>query len=116
MKTHFGSNAWVVVLAMFASALLTACHYNPSSPSTTTGSWTTASSDGFTRRYALASAVVNGKIYVIGGNITQHSSDLVEVYDPATDTWSSTTGMPTRREFHSASVVGNKIYVIGGST
>jgi N-acetylneuraminic acid mutarotase len=39
----------------------------------------------------------------------------VEEYDPATDTWTTKSPMPTSRGFHSANVVDGKIYVIGGS-
>jgi hypothetical protein len=38
----------------------------------------------------------------------------LEVYDPATDTWTRKADMPTRRAALSASVVDGKIYVIGG--
>lgn len=62
-----------------------------------------------TARYGLTSGVVNGKIYVIGGNI-----NTVEEYDPATDTWATRTPMPTRRYWLTSSMVNGKIYAIGG--
>jgi len=56
---------------------------------------------------------VNGLIYVIGGF---GMPSIVEVYDPATDTWARKADMPTNRGYHSASVVNGVIYIIGGST
>jgi len=72
-----------------------------------------------TGRRDLAVSVVNGKIYAIGGigydpnNILIY--DVVEEYDPATDTWATKTAMPTGREYLTASSVNNKVYALGGS-
>ena len=41
-----------------------------------------------TPRYGPAAAVVDGKIYVFGGNDVG-SLDTVEEYDPDTDTWTT---------------------------
>ena len=38
----------------------------------------------------------------------------VEMYDPATDTWTQKADMPTPRSFLSTSVMDGKIYAIGG--
>jgi N-acetylneuraminic acid mutarotase len=73
-----------------------------------------------TPRWTQTSAVVNGKIYVIGGEPSEPSGGVglssVEEYDPATDTWTIKADMPTgRRDFvGSSAVVDGKIYVIGG--
>jgi len=75
-----------------------------------------------TARQGLSTSVVNGKIYAIGG--AEFSSDsftksekfsTVEEYDPATDTWTTKSPMPTARGWHSANVVDGKIYIIGGA-
>ena len=68
-----------------------------------------------TARSALASAVVGGKIYVIGG----HDEDFfslatTEEYDPTTNAWTKKANMPTSRFGHSACAVNGKIYVFGG--
>jgi N-acetylneuraminic acid mutarotase len=71
-----------------------------------------------TPRWALATAMVDGKIYAIGGMTSEPGSEVistVEVYDPATNTWARKADMPTPRSSLSASVVNGKIYAIGGS-
>jgi RNA polymerase sigma factor (sigma-70 family) len=79
-----------------------------------TDTWTTKA-DMPTPRLSLATAVVDGRIYVIGGwNNAELSS--VEVYDPATDTWTKEADMPTARKWLSTSAVDGKIYAIGGTT
>jgi len=71
-----------------------------------------------TKRAALSTSVVSGKIYAIGGCIPWRDAwkelSTVEVYDPATDTWTKGADMPTRRCWHAASAVNGKIYAIGG--
>ncbi len=73
-----------------------------------------------TARTGLASAVVNGKIYAIGG-IDDASSAIgfrlatVEEYDPLANTWATRASMPTARFLLGAAAVNGKIYAIGGS-
>ncbi|MFQ6113029.1 MAG: kelch repeat-containing protein [bacterium] len=78
-------------------------------------SWT-PKTDMPTARLGLATAVVNGKIYAIGGYGAANLPGLstVEEYDPATNTWTTKTDMPTGRRWLSASAVDGKIYAIGG--
>ena len=79
--------------------------------------------DMFLRRAAFGIGVVGGKIYAIGGNIhpgdrkpeDPRRVDLVEAYDPATDTWAKRADMPTRRKGVKASVIRDTLYAIGGS-
>lgn len=72
-----------------------------------------------TLRTALAAAATKkGKIYVFGGSPESHgygSLTTVEIYDPATDTWTTGEPMPTARTGHKA-VTGpdGRIYLIGG--
>jgi N-acetylneuraminic acid mutarotase len=82
----------------------------------------TQKADMPTPRQGHGSAVVNGKIYVIGG-LTSETGFLategvsaVEEYDPATDTWTRKADMPAARGYLPGShpVVDGKIYVIGG--
>ena len=77
-----------------------------------------------TYRYEFASAVVGGKIYVIGGvgqlddgpwsGLDWTTKSHVEVYDPATDRWSSGAPLPMPLGSSQACVLSDKIYVFGG--
>ena len=81
-----------------------------------------------TKRGSVNAAVVDGKIFVIGGaGVHPGSKETAihparphravstnEVYDPATNTWEAKSPMPTSRNHAAVGVVNNKIYVIGG--
>ncbi len=80
------------------------------------------------KRGAAAAAVVQGKIYVIGGAgampgagdaamvpTRRHMTvGTVEEYDPKTDSWHTRAALPTPRNHPAAATVNNRIYVIGG--
>ena len=79
----------------------------------------TRKADMPTPRSTQTSAVVNDKIYVIGGATSEpdcYALSTVEEYDPVTDTWTRKADMPTARcDFvGSSAVVDGKIYVMGG--
>ena len=82
-----------------------------------TDTWTTKP-DMPTARYFPAACVVDGRIYVFCGNTKWGGPEgivpTVEVYDPATDTWTQASDMPRARSHHAASVVDGKMYIIGG--
>jgi N-acetylneuraminic acid mutarotase len=67
-----------------------------------------------TARSGLGVAVVDGKIYAIGGNNYLTYYDVNEMYDPDSNTWVTKASMPTARSNFGIAVVDNKIYVIGG--
>jgi N-acetylneuraminic acid mutarotase len=67
-------------------------------------------------RNSLGVAVVNGKIYAIGGSTENGFVGTNEEYDPATDTWTYKKPMPTPRYDFGIAVYQNKIYCIGGSS
>ena len=77
------------------------------------GTWTKVA-DMPTPRATHAAAVVNGKIYVIGGRTTDRYLSTVEEYDPATDTWARKADMPEPRNGPATGVVNGRVYVIGG--
>jgi N-acetylneuraminic acid mutarotase len=85
-----------------------------------TNTWQTKSSMP-TPRSDLSASVVDGKIYLVGGKhysgVTPNynETDINEVYDPATDTWSAKTSMPTGVQGYASVVFDHKIYVMGGS-
>ncbi|MGA6991139.1 MAG: kelch repeat-containing protein [Nitrososphaeraceae archaeon] len=58
--------------------------------------------------------IVNGTLYVAGGDMNNRSLNVVESYDPIANRWTTHTPMPTSRHHAASAVVGGKIYVIGG--
>jgi N-acetylneuraminic acid mutarotase len=87
--------------------------YNPA-----TDKWTTKA-DMPTARDEADACVIDGRIYVSGGASAWPGTDsptlsTVEVYDPATDTWTQASDMPRARFAHAASVVNGKMYIFGG--
>jgi len=63
-----------------------------------------------------SSVLTPKRIYVIGGQVGfMDASNINQVYDPQTDTWSTGTSMPTARQGLGVAVVNNLIYAIGGS-
>jgi len=83
--------------------------------------WQTAASMP-TPRADLSASVVNGKIYLIGGMAYSSKSpfyvetNITEVYDPTTNSWSAAASMPIAVYGYSSGVINDEIYVIGGST
>ena len=68
------------------------------------------------RRFTAA-AVVDGKIYVVGGRDAQRQDlSSVEVYEPSSDTWTLVAPMGTARKQHGVAVLGGKLYAVGGHT
>ena len=73
-----------------------------------------------TGRYGHDVAVIDGKIYVFGGNPSSNVGRLNQKYDPVSDTWESKALPPTSRALYVSAAAkdgsGNdKIYVIGGT-
>lgn len=87
-----------------------------------TGTWTTLA-PAPTLRNSAASAVVDDRIYVIGGrefslaedgSAVQENVATVEVYEPATDEWETVAPLPEARGGLAAAVHDGSIYVFGG--
>lgn len=87
-----------------------------------TGEWSKAA-DAPTARNSAASAVIDGKIYVVGGRHydTQHEDGAVnvnlaalEVFDPQRGTWETKAPLPRPSGGISAAVVNGKLLVFGG--
>ena len=89
--------------------------YNPQ-----TNTWETKASMP-SPRADLTANIVNGKFYLIGGKVFSNTSpyfsetNVNEVYDPATDTWSTVASIPNGVYGYGSAVIGDKIYVVGGS-
>ncbi|MBA3052568.1 MAG: T9SS type A sorting domain-containing protein, partial [Candidatus Omnitrophica bacterium] len=60
------------------------------------------------------SAVVNGKIYIIGGYDRGKIPPELNIYDPVSDAWSIGSDMPNPRWALACVSVNGKIYAIGG--
>src|SRR5690349_7748666 len=62
--------------------------------------------------------VVSGLLFIIGGSYwedkQQHRTDLVQVFDPATNIWSRSTALPTSRSDAASATLGADIYCFGG--
>ena len=69
--------------------------------------------------YANSAPVINGKVYLIGGwQLTDDefsSSDRVDIYDTATDTWDIGTFLPLPLGSHVTVFMDKVIYIIGGA-
>jgi hypothetical protein len=64
------------------------------------------------------SAVLNGKLYVIGGCLQSFCTGTkkVDVYDPASDTWSSAADYPHTDAWLACAGLNDRIYCAGGAT
>jgi N-acetylneuraminic acid mutarotase len=94
-----------------AAALL---RYRPDS-----GEWTVLAEMSQIRNH-LAAVVLNGEIYAIGGREENPLSalivdfDLVEIYNPETNTWRRGPSLNLPRAGFAAAAIDGKIYVAGG--
>lgn len=65
---------------------------------------------------ALGMAVLNGKIYTVGGLDWPNPVASVLEYDPFHDRWTRKVDMLEQRYAPAAAVVNDKLYAIGGAT
>jgi hypothetical protein len=67
-------------------------------------------------RQALAAASVDGVVYAAGGKTGNTCSGLqiLEAFDPWTDSWATEAPMPTGRFNPAAAVLDGLIYIVGG--
>src|SRR5688572_7771228 len=86
--------------------------YNP-----TTDTWTTAAAMP-TGRQDLAAVSINGILYAVGGwnpGLTQSGAlNVVETYDPISNTWTTKASLPAPRSGMAAGVVNGSLIVVGG--
>ena len=69
-----------------------------------------------TPRDRPAAVALDGKVYVVGGTDASGVLASMEVYDPATNTWSAKASMPSAKGSPGAAVANGRIYVFGGDT
>jgi len=67
-----------------------------------------------TVRSGIAAAVLDGKVFVFGGEYNRATRRDVESYDPVADKWQTWAPMPTARHGFGVAVFGRSIYVIAG--
>jgi len=65
-------------------------------------------------RTEVAAAVLDGKIYLIGGFAKEGVTARVEMYDPATNRWTARASMPVPLHHAGAAALNGKLYVVGG--
>ena len=67
-----------------------------------------------TARGGLGVAVLNGRLYAIGGYNGKENPSAVEVFDPGTNSWTTRAPLPTPRDHLAVATARSRIYVIGG--
>jgi N-acetylneuraminic acid mutarotase len=80
------------------------------------GPWTGRSAM-LTARKQLATAVLNGALYAIGGTSSTPTANLtkVEAYNPSTNSWTTRASLPSGRgRTGGAAVINGVLYVAGG--
>jgi N-acetylneuraminic acid mutarotase len=84
-----------------------------------TNTWTTlAPKPTFTR--AGPATVYNDEIYIFGGssndpNLYNEDSNIVECYDPNSNTWRHVTNIPLLMSNFAIATIGSKAYLLGGA-
>jgi uncharacterized protein (TIGR03437 family) len=80
------------------------------------GAWVTLAPMPSSRQ-EVSTAVLEGKIYVIGGyDASGLDSHLVEVYDPQNNSWTSAAPLPIATNHNAAAIVAGKLYAFGGTS
>ncbi len=68
-----------------------------------------------TPRQEIPHAVLDGKIYVVGGfDDDQLATNVMEVYDPSANTWSPARVLPVSMHHLGLATANGKLYVLGG--
>ncbi|HRI69563.1 MAG TPA: kelch repeat-containing protein, partial [Polyangium sp.] len=95
------------------ATIATAALYDPA-----TNAWTSASNMATGRHFHVAVKLGDGRVFVAGGSagaIASAPLSSVEIYNPATNTWSAGPAMSTARYYPAAALLQNgKVLVTGG--
>lgn len=63
----------------------------------------------------MGSAMVDGRVYLFGGSVTEHAADVL-VFDPATGSWSPASPMPIAASRVAVAGIDGTVFVFGGRT
>lgn len=108
-------NLIIVLFLIFSSLLLTTTVPVKAQDADQTGVKTWEDKEDLPKGLSLFStAVIDGKIYVIGGNNNGKVQNQIYVYDPKQNKWIEKVSMNEGREGVAIAVIEHKIYVIGG--
>ena len=99
-----------VVLALFGCGERTMLE--PRDAAVTPTGWTTRAPMP-TARGSLATGVINGVLYAVGGEAPAALA-TVEAYTPGNDRWTVKSPLPAARSHLNAGVIGNVLYAAGG--
>src|SRR5690349_19947389 len=90
-------------------------------PARADGSWTSVNPMGITRAQHTATLLSDGKVLIAGGYDQPGSPSSIvfrastEIFDPATNAWSSMASMTIARSGHTATLLpGGKVLITGG--
>jgi DNA-binding CsgD family transcriptional regulator len=129
-ESHPSARRWLWVLAAFAITLLLVLLVWQFSQPGAAGGQPTATTEVLapaivsnrwqelrampTGRASLAAVNLEGRIYTIGGETPAGVSNVLEIYNPGTDSWTAGAPKPTAVSAIQAAVIGGKIFVPGG--
>lgn len=113
---------WYLIGGFGDAGLAAAQPAGPVQPTSRTSAWKPGTDPGFrdlapipTPRAAASAVAANGRIWVIGGVGRDGAlTGAVEVYDPATDTWSLRPPLQRPRALPACGLLNGKIVVAGG--
>ena len=109
MKRNCRSFTWLGLAFVLLAA-------TPSPLSAQTASWSNTGALNTASTRDTASALLNGKVLVAGGNVGGATLTATsELYDPATGSWSLSGNLNVARADHSAvRLLNGKVLVVGG--
>ena len=99
-------------VALLITGTLSSFIFSPTQVSAQ-GTWKQLSVTPITRTENSA-ALLDGKIYVLGGFTPKGTTTRVDVWNPTSNNWSIANPLPQALHHTTAVVVNGKIYVIGG--
>ena len=117
MRKHPCVRSGIFFLGLMLATLMTALSATSISQTVLAadpGAWAVKAPMPTPRIFPVVEAI-NSLIYVVGGAIGSTALNVVEVYDPSTNSWSTRAAMPTARVAAASGVINGKLYVAGGS-